>query len=91
MSDWEFSDKDCPKCGEQLAERRCDNLGCDNGQVDEDDDYRTSETCTECNGTGWQEWCRSCGFDVTNNQFLQPKYEAEWRAKQSDERTKSRA
>jgi predicted RNA-binding Zn-ribbon protein involved in translation (DUF1610 family) len=82
MCDWEYSDRDCPKCGNQLASRRCNQ--CEDGRVEYDDDEgRTAyDRCATCNGTGHEEWCRECGWDVTEGCFLSPKYEAEWLAKQ---------
>jgi hypothetical protein len=78
MSDWEYSDEYCPKCNSQLAERRCDLLGCEDGEIDLDG--LTGE-CDECSGSGWLVWCRECGFDVTNQEFLSPQYEAEFLAR----------
>jgi hypothetical protein len=85
-SDFEESNRDCPKCGETLAERSCDAIYCGGGTVeDPDDDWRKPEPCDECNGTGFQVWCRSCGWDVTDGRFLSPRCEAEWLAKQEAE------
>lgn len=81
MSDWEYSDKSCPKCGSDLATARCPAIYCDDGTIeDPDDEWNESETCDECNGQGWLEWCRECGWDVTDGRFLSPKHEANWRA-----------
>lgn len=85
MSDyWEYSDSDCPKCGSQMASRRCGAIGCDDGVYEDDDGIngRSLERCDECKGTGWEEWCRECGWDNVFKCFLSPKYEAEWKAKQ---------
>lgn len=87
MSDWEYSDNDCPKCGSQLATRRCGELGCEGGRIEEDDGINgsTSDRCDTCNGTGHEEWCRECGWDVTSGQFLNPQCEAKWLAKQREQ------
>lgn len=84
MSDWEYSDSDCPKCGETLATRRCDALYCEGGTIEDDSDPEWPETerCDECRGNGYLEWCRKCGWDVIESQFLNPQCEAEWLAKQ---------
>ncbi len=81
MSDWEYSDESCPKCGEQLAWQRCDN--CENG-VWEDTDCNGTEydSCDNCDGRGHYEWCRECGWDNIFGCFLSPKYEKEWLEKQ---------
>lgn len=86
MSDWEFSENECPKCKSQLATRRCDSLGCEDGTIEDDDGlgWKDTDKCDECNGTSFQEWCRECGWDVTYRQFLNPKCEAEYSAKQGD-------
>lgn len=83
MDDWEYSDDDCPKCNAQLAHRRCNELGCEDGHIEDDDpEWPSRDKCDGCNGTGHQVWCRECGWDVTYGQFLSPQYEAEWMAKQ---------
>ena len=78
MSDWEYSDSDCPKCSEPLANARCDE--CEDEQcLDEDDwEWPFPEHCDKCNGKGVLEWCRECGWDMNYRQFLSPQYEAEW-------------
>jgi predicted RNA-binding Zn-ribbon protein involved in translation (DUF1610 family) len=81
-SDYEESDRDCPKCGAQLATRRCDEIGCDGGRIDEGFTWGVEERCDRCNGRGHLEWCRECGWDMNYSQFLSPQYEAEWLAKQ---------
>lgn len=77
--DWEYSDDDCPKCGAQLATRRCDALYCEDGDIEDDSDPEWPETgkCDECNGKGHLEWCRECGWDMNYQCFLSPQYEAE--------------
>ena len=89
MDDWEYSDYDCPKCGELMAYRPCSALFCDDGYCDdsEGDPLNFSEgesysTCGECRGTGYEEWCRSCGWDNVFKRFLSLKDKAEWEAKQ---------
>lgn len=84
MSDWEYSDDECPKCGATLAYRPCNPCDRNGYWVDEDSDpdWPDSGRCDVCNGKGYEEWCRECGWDVTYGQFLSPQYEAEWLAKQ---------
>lgn len=81
MSDWEYSDENCPKCNSQLATRRCGE--CENGEVliDEDDQTSAVYECDRCDGNGHLEWCRSCGWDAINECFLSPQYETEFLAK----------
>jgi hypothetical protein len=85
--DWEYSEDECPKCGSQLASRRCDELGCENGEIEDDDGlgWVDIDKCDACNGKGYQEWCRTCGWDMTYGQFLSPQHEAEWLAKQREQ------
>lgn len=73
-------DESCPKCGAELASRRCESLGCEDGIYEDDDGVNGAEyyRCDDCNGMGFQEWCRECGWDNVFKQFLQPKYEQEW-------------
>jgi RecJ-like exonuclease len=87
MSDWEYSGDNCPKCNSQLATRRCDALGCEDGYVEHDDPMYPSEydRCDTCNGSGYEKWCRECGWDCVYNQFLNPRCEAQWLARQEKE------
>ena len=80
MSDWEYSESSCPKCGLQMAWRRCDQ--CEDGCVEDDDGVngRALERCDGCAGRGFAEWCRGCGWDNVFKHFLSPQYEAEWQA-----------
>ena len=83
MSDWEYSDESCPKCGEQLAWMACSD-GCDDGVWEETDCNGTEyNRCDNCWGRGYQEWCRGCGWDNAEQMFLAPKYEKEWLEKQA--------
>lgn len=85
MCDWEYTEKSCPKCSNPLARQDCPALGCEEGYyVDEDGiNGDTLERCNDCNGRGYQVWCRACGWDDAEKCFLSPQYEAEWLAKQS--------
>lgn len=80
MSDWEFSEESCPKCGEQMAWRRCNEIGCGD---DLEDDGFPAGICDNCNGEGYDEWCRECGWDNVTYRFLAPQYEKEWLEKQA--------
>lgn len=83
MDDWEYSDNGCPKCFSDLALRRCHSCGGE-GWYEDDDGINGSpnERCEDYKGKGFEEWCRECGWDNVFKCFLQPKYEAEWLAKQ---------
>lgn len=82
MTDWEYSDSSCPKCGAQLATRSCNGCGGE-GYVEDDDGVNglSYDPCDTCDARGHQTWCRGCGWDVNYNRFLSPQYEAEWKAK----------
>lgn len=66
----------CPRCGEQeLRWRDCDQIGCEDGFIDEHDDDpvnfapgEESYMCEECFGTGSQKWCSKCGLDITRQE-----------------------
>lgn len=85
MSDWEYSSISCPKCGNTMATRDCDVIGCDDGYIDEADDDpinfmegESYERCSECRGTGCHLWCRECGWDDIFKHFMSPEYEQDW-------------
>ena len=83
--DWEYGENNCPKCHNEMAWRTCSSLGCEGGEVEDHDgvnDWGPSR-CDNCNGKGFEEWCRECGWDNTYKRFLSPQYEAEWLAKQA--------
>jgi hypothetical protein len=84
MIDCDIEDEGCPKCGETLAYRRCEAIGCEDGMYEDDDGVNGVEyySCDDCLGLGYQEWCRECGWDNVFKCFLQPKYEQEWLEKQ---------
>ena len=57
---------------------------CDEGLIDcyDDDPINYSpgeehENCAECNGHGRHIWCRKCGWDYLEHQYLNGKSEAE--------------
>lgn len=86
MDDWEYSDDDCPKCGSQLAYRRCapcEGEGCVIGD-DEEDGWEVNERCDMCDGKGYEEWCRACGWDMNFKCFLSPEYERAYQEKQAN-------
>jgi DnaJ-class molecular chaperone len=75
MDDWEYSDYSCPKCGEQLARRDCEDCG---GEGINDDLYEEDpfwydegdwEYCSNCNGDGAFFWCRNKGCNVTEEEI----------------------
>ena len=74
MSDWEYSDYYCPKCGEQLHERDCD---CEDGysyhDCGEDTccclDDSPNVKCDECGGTGIMRWCANKKCNVTDREI----------------------
>ena len=82
MIDWEYSDDGCPKCHNQLAWQRCTDCGGDGYVEEDDDDILNDAKCDACNGKGYQEWCRECGWDETYQCFLSPQYKSDWLAKQ---------
>jgi predicted RNA-binding Zn-ribbon protein involved in translation (DUF1610 family) len=86
--DWEYGDNGCPKCHNEMAWRRCGQ--CEDGLIEDDDGIngRSYDRCDTCNGTGHEEWCRECGWDNVYKQFLSPKCEAEWLAKQEEEKAR---
>lgn len=68
--DYQISGTVCPHCGQaETRYRECDNLGCDDGFIDEYDDdpcYALPgdfSPCSECRGTGSVQWCPQCGND----------------------------
>lgn len=65
-------DGKCPRCGHSPTRgRQCTALYCDDGWVDlyEDDplmyDPGEGESCDECRGHGYVQWCPGCGADLT--------------------------
>lgn len=71
--DWEYSDSCCKKCGESL--RRADCWQCfGEGGFDGEDlmeldplwyDEDSYETCSECGGVGYFEWCPCAEKEVS--------------------------
>ncbi len=65
----------CPNCGHSpLHSRRCDNIHCYNGFIDEsDEDYCKEGTvmvpCDECQGTGIERWCPKCSANLSGHHF----------------------
>jgi DnaJ-class molecular chaperone len=83
--DWDYSDTACPKCQSDMATRRCGDCGGE-GYVEDEDDWEgwhDDERCDMCNGKGFEEWCRECGWDATYKRFLNPEYERAWKEKHS--------
>lgn len=69
--DYEHTEGPCKFCDHSpLHTRRCDEVGCDEGMMDEYDDdainYAPGEDlypCPECKGRGCLTWCPKCGKD----------------------------
>ena len=69
--DCQDDDVPCPKCGHhETRSRRCTNIGCEDGYVDEHDsdpvNYARGEEmefCPECRGYEIIRWCLKCGAD----------------------------
>ncbi len=82
--DWEYSDESCPKCQSDLATRRCGDCGGE-GVIEDDDDWEGwgADHCDNCNGEGYEEWCRECGWDMNFKCFLSPEYERAYLEKQT--------
>jgi hypothetical protein len=61
----------CPKCGNEFTHsRRCTNLLCEEGYIDEsEEDFLLPGTnmvpCDDCNSTGYEWWCPKCGHELT--------------------------
>ena len=64
--DIQESEKICPKCSKHMFWRRCIEIGCDDGIIEDDDPFWQMEVeeCEFCKGTGIQEWCRNCGYGI---------------------------
>ncbi len=66
-------DLSCPTCGHSpLHNRTCENLWCDDGLIDENDDDpinflpgESLSNCDECKGTGVEWWCPGCGENLS--------------------------
>lgn len=84
--DWEYSDRPCPKCGNEMATRRCGSCGGDGYIEDDEEDTDVGfgeETCSNCDGDGHETWCRECGWDANFRCFLSPEYERAYNEKQA--------
>lgn len=74
MSDWQYIEETCPKCGEQLVSAECSDCGGEGGHdgYEEDPlwyDYGDMIPCDLCSGRGYHCWCRECGWDVIEKRF----------------------
>ena len=74
MEDFEEDYEECcPKCEHSPTRyRACSSLFCDEGYIDESEEdpinFMPGESlcrCQECYGTGVEEWCPSCGYDIS--------------------------
>lgn len=71
--DIEQADIQCPKCGNELVQRRCHD--CEDGfshhDCGEDTccclDPEDNVKCDECSGHGRSIWCQKCGWDYLEN------------------------
>ena len=68
----------CPRCGQSPIYYR-DCMGwCDGGLIDmsENDPINYApgsfRICTDCWGTGIEQWCPSCGLDIAGYFYRQP-------------------
>ncbi len=74
--DIEYTDEQCPKCGEyDVRSQYCIVTGCDDGYIDEYDDDAINfspgqefRVCEECRGRGFVRWCAKCGWDMNKEQ-----------------------
>lgn len=73
MIDYEIDDEStCPECGnEYIHYRTCNH--CEDGFIDEYEDdainyapHSEYRRCSECLGTGLEQWCPKCGADLTD-------------------------
>lgn len=89
MDDWEYSERQCPKCQSEMRTRECNDCGGEGFRDDlyEEDplwyDEDDTEPCHTCAQKGHETWCGECGWDDTYRQFMSPDYEAAWLAKQA--------
>lgn len=66
-------DFSCPKCGHSPTHsRECNNF-CEDGWIDMADEDPINHMpgedeyiCQTCCGTGIEQWCPKCGFDITH-------------------------
>lgn len=73
MIDYELDDESvCPQCGNEYIHYRTCNE-CEDGFIDEYEDdainyapHTEYRRCSECLGTGLQQWCPKCGADLTD-------------------------
>ncbi len=62
MEDWEYSDYYCPKCGEQLMMKDCENCG---GESSDPLDIE----CDSCGNLGNIFTCESC--EATDEELIE--------------------
>lgn len=74
MNDWEYSDFNCPKCGEILRIAEC--AYCNDGIIDDlhevdplwyDED--DTEVCSHCKGDGVFIWCGNDNCNITKKEI----------------------
>lgn len=80
--DIEYADISCPKCGNEMVRRDCNE--CEDGEIDEYEfdpiNYCEGESfvsCSECGGHGAHIWCQKCGWDYLEKRYLNGKSELE--------------
>ena len=75
MDDYEIDDRGCPRCGHGHTHSRKCTVGCDGGEIVEDDGLNQwpADHCDVCHGTGIEWWCPSCGADLSATPFVDPR------------------
>lgn len=67
MEDYELDDLYCPDCGHQTKSRHCSEITCEEGGILLPG--TNIVTCENCQGTGIERWCPSCGKDLSGYKF----------------------
>ncbi len=70
----------CPKCDHSPTRyRNCSALACEDGEIDEnfDDPINNPQEgvsffeCITCYGTGIEQWCPNCGYNISDHNKVQ--------------------
>jgi len=79
QEDYEIDTCECPKCGHNTHSRRCSEITCNDGGIDEsEEDYMIEGSviveCDVCKGTGIERWCPKCGAELSGVHFEDEEY-----------------
>ena len=74
MSDWEYADKPCPKCGTDMHRQDCPECGGEGDFDAHDEDplyYDPGDRipCDNCHGHGVFVWCPKCQWNDMDQCF----------------------